>query len=160
MKRFTMLAAAAFVLVGSIGCQHHRCQECGPKAGGGLLGRLGGGLGHHGACNVATGCRACKLGWQHGGHDYSEGLATWHPSHSFPGRQSGPYGGGMAGGGMGGGMVGGGLGGGMAGAMGHHGAAPGQYGPAGPPTAGVAYPYYTTRGPRDFLQDNPPSIGR
>jgi len=33
-------------------------------------------------------------------------------------------------------------------------------GPAGPPTAQVAYPYYTTRGPRDFLLDNPPSIGR
>ena len=24
----------------------------------------------------------------------------------------------------------------------------------------VAYPYYTIRGPRDFLLDNPPSIGR
>jgi hypothetical protein len=22
-----------------------------------------------------------------------------------------------------------------------------------------AYPYYTTRGPRDFLMDNPPTIG-
>ena len=31
--------------------------------------------------------------------------------------------------------------------------------PAGPPTGGVAYPYYTTRGPRDFLAKNPPSIG-
>jgi hypothetical protein len=29
----------------------------------------------------------------------------------------------------------------------------------GPPTAAVAYPYYTTRGPRDFLVDNPPTIG-
>ena len=40
----------------------------------------------------------------------------------------------------------------------HHG---GQqfYGPHGPSTAGVAYPYYTTRGPRDFLMANPPSIG-
>lgn len=28
------------------------------------------------------------------------------------------------------------------------------------PTAQVAYPYYTTRGPRDFLMDNPPTIGR
>jgi hypothetical protein len=27
------------------------------------------------------------------------------------------------------------------------------------PTAQVAYPYYTTRGPRDFLAKNPPSIG-
>lgn len=30
----------------------------------------------------------------------------------------------------------------------------------GPPTATYAYPYYTTRGPRDFLVDNPPTIGR
>lgn len=29
----------------------------------------------------------------------------------------------------------------------------------GPPTGQTAYPYYTTRGPRDFLQNNPPSIG-
>ncbi len=32
-------------------------------------------------------------------------------------------------------------------------------GPQGPPTGAVAYPYYTTRGPRDFLVNNPPSIG-
>ena len=29
----------------------------------------------------------------------------------------------------------------------------------GPPTAAVAYPYYTVRGPRDFLDKNPESIG-
>jgi hypothetical protein len=29
----------------------------------------------------------------------------------------------------------------------------------GPPTAHTAYPYYTLRGPRDFLLDNPPPIG-
>lgn len=29
----------------------------------------------------------------------------------------------------------------------------------GPPAASTAYPYYTTRGPRDFLNANPPSIG-
>ena len=29
----------------------------------------------------------------------------------------------------------------------------------GPPQAQVAYPYYTHRGPRDFLNPNPPSIG-
>jgi hypothetical protein len=29
----------------------------------------------------------------------------------------------------------------------------------GPPSAAVAYPYYTTRGPRDFLAANPRSIG-
>ena len=31
--------------------------------------------------------------------------------------------------------------------------------PAGPPTGAVAYPYYTTRGPRDFLAKKPASIG-
>jgi hypothetical protein len=29
----------------------------------------------------------------------------------------------------------------------------------GPPTGQTAYPYYTLRGPRDFLLGNPPSIG-
>jgi hypothetical protein len=31
--------------------------------------------------------------------------------------------------------------------------------PQGPQTGTVAYPYYTTRGPRDFLAKNPGSIG-
>lgn len=35
----------------------------------------------------------------------------------------------------------------------------GPQGPPGPPTGQVAYPYYTTRGPRDFLASNPPDIG-
>ncbi len=30
----------------------------------------------------------------------------------------------------------------------------------GPPTAQVANPYYTVRGPRDFLARNPRSVGR
>ena len=40
-----------------------------------------------------------------------------------------------------------------------------QYGPSqyaeevGPPTGTVTYPYYTNRGPRDFLARNPGSIG-
>ena len=29
----------------------------------------------------------------------------------------------------------------------------------GPPSGQVAYPYYTVRGPRDFLRNNPPTIG-
>lgn len=39
---------------------------------------------------------------------------------------------------------------------------PGMHGQAinpGPPTAAVTYPYYTVRGPRDFLQSEPSSIG-
>ena len=30
---------------------------------------------------------------------------------------------------------------------------------SGPPTGTIAYPYYTTRAPRDFLVADPPSIG-
>jgi hypothetical protein len=32
-------------------------------------------------------------------------------------------------------------------------------GPAGPPCGQVTYPYYTTRGPRDYFAAHPPSIG-
>ncbi|REJ65978.1 MAG: hypothetical protein DWQ31_16005 [Planctomycetota bacterium] len=31
--------------------------------------------------------------------------------------------------------------------------------PSGPPSAAVTYPYYTTRGPRDFLAVDPRGIG-
>ena len=36
---------------------------------------------------------------------------------------------------------------------------PCEVAPQGPATGAVTYPYYTTRGPRDFLAKNPPSIG-
>lgn len=50
--------------------------------------------------------------------------------------------------------------GGLHGMGGGPGAHPWQDGPpSGPPTAHVGYPYYTLRGPRDFLLNNPPSIG-
>jgi hypothetical protein len=35
-----------------------------------------------------------------------------------------------------------------------------EFNQPGPPTAAVAYPYYTVRGPRDFFIDDPPTIGR
>ena len=35
----------------------------------------------------------------------------------------------------------------------------GATGPAGPPSGAVAYPYYTPRGPREFLARCPPSVG-
>jgi hypothetical protein len=37
--------------------------------------------------------------------------------------------------------------------------APAEAPAAGPATGAITYPYYTTRGPRDFLAKNPPSIG-
>ena len=53
----------------------------------------------------------------------------------------------------------------LAGFIGQHHRGPqshmgGMPGPAdGPPVAQVTYPYYTTRGPRDYFAANPPSIG-
>jgi hypothetical protein len=38
-------------------------------------------------------------------------------------------------------------------------AAPEQAAQPGPQSAAVAYPYYNLRGPRDFLERNPQSIG-
>ena len=59
------------------------------------------------------------------------------PGGCFAGR-GGHFGGGAGGGGPGG---------------------PGGAYAGGPPTPTVVYPYYTTRGPRDFLDANPRSIG-
>jgi hypothetical protein len=39
----------------------------------------------------------------------------------------------------------------------HHGTV--DEGPGGPPTGAYAYPYYRPRGPRDFLEPNPPPLG-
>lgn len=53
----------------------------------------------------------------------------------------------------------------LAGMVGQHHRGPqshmgGMPGPAdGPPVAQVTYPYYTTRGPRDYFAADPPSIG-
>ena len=68
-----------------------------------------------------------------------------------PGAGCGPCGSGRGGcfAGNGGGHFGNGAGGGL------H----GNNLPPGPPTPTVAYPYYTTRGPRDFLSSNPRGIG-
>ena len=54
------------------------------------------------------------------------------------------------------GLTGAGAGNPYGGAIPHTAQQPGQSGMA----PQYAYPYYTTRGPRDFLRDNPPSIGR
>ncbi len=84
------------------------------------------------------------------------GCATGRCGHGFGGRLAAGGHGGHAGHGVGG-MSG--TAGRVAGAHGHD-PNPRQFnGDSGPPTGAVAYPYYTTRGPRDFLSANPPSIG-
>ncbi len=85
-------------------------------------------------------CNTCGPGG-HGGH-YAGDLGAGAGGH-LPGGHYGPHGGphGTPG-------------------FPHHHFDREYVGPPGPPTAQVAYPYYTIRGPRDFLLDNPPSIGR
>jgi hypothetical protein len=90
---------------------------------------------HCNHCAGPLGCRPCHMGWQRGGTDYQRFLGCNHHAGC-----------------------------GQAGCMGGHGFAHSQPAGAGPATGGpmaqVAYPYYTTRGPRDFFLDNPPTIGR
>ena len=88
-------------------------------------------------------------GHVHGGHGHHQGYGQCCPPgydvnpHALWAQHHGGYGGGY---------------GGAYGAYGVPTMAPPAYNP-GPPTPAVTYPYYTTRGPRDFLMDNPPSIG-
>lgn len=63
------------------------------------------------------------------------------------------YEGGPCSGGYGYGGGGGGCG------CGHGGGGYADAGPPGPPSAQVTYPYYTTRGPRDYLAARPSDIG-
>lgn len=158
MNRLLWIASIAFLFAGTTGCLHHNtrggcntgnCGTCSTgncgKHGGGLLGKLGGHGGSCATCGVhagRTGCQPGPLGWQQGGLNYS--------SHLAPGcgaaNSSGHHAGGIA----------------SHLAPGHAAAQQLQSQPfnPGPPTGTVAYPYYTHRGPRDFLLDNPPSIGR
>jgi hypothetical protein len=78
-----------------------------------------------------------------GGHGQGGGLFNGPAGH-YPGGKYGPHGGAH----------------GTPGFPHHHHFDREYVGPQGPPSAQVAYPYYTIRGPRDFLMDNPPSIGR
>ena len=103
-------------------------------------GRLGGGMGC--GCGLGAGCGLL------GGHG---GCKLGLGGRGLGGR-------GLGGRGLGGGLMGG-LGGGgspYGGQIPHTAQQPGAGTGMAP---SYAYPYYTTRGPRDFLQDNPPTIG-
>lgn len=100
-------------------------------------------------CNTVNLCDGCH-GGRHGGHHggrHGGHLLGRHGGHGF-----GHLGGGAGGGG------GSGVADGRDVNYGHH-FTRNYDGPPGPATAQVGYPYYTTRGPRDFLTNNPPSIG-
>lgn len=171
MNRWLLIGSMAALLVGSTGCLHHNvrsggcasgscstgCDGCGDAGcnGGcevGLLNKLGSrgsgsGEGCGGTCGSATCgsgilgrmcglCGLCGDGCRTSGCE--AGPLGWqqgghdYSSHLNPGL------------------------------LGHNApqALNGRPFTPGAPTAQVGYPYYTVRGPRDFLVDNPPTIGR
>lgn len=146
MNRWLWMASIAVVMATTTGCLRHqtRCgNECQPA---GLFGRACGGCGD----SCRTGCVPGPIGWQQGGLNYSSHLC---PHGGTAGHCS------SCGLGIGRGQVLRGLvNGSYSGINELHG--PQQAVQGGPQTGAVAYPYYTHRGPRDFLLDNPPSIGR
>ena len=103
-----------------------------------------------------AGCGASACGDGSGGMGGGNGMAGG--AGGMAGDGSGMAGAGMAGGGYGGNGACGDLAG-----CGHcdlpRGVGGCNVGAAGPATGAVAYPYYSNRGPRDFLVNNPPSIG-
>ncbi len=130
MKRFVLLAAAA-LLLGNIGCSHGILHRDGRQT-------LRQGHAARQACCPAGGegiLGRALLGHRRAGPPSAAQAA---PGHQYPSAARA--------------------------APGHHYPADGYYPPSmasqpGPPGGTVAYPYYTLRGPRDFLLDNPPSIG-
>jgi hypothetical protein len=126
----------------SLGCHHNLAHNgCG---------------GSCGSCGHSQGgCNQC------GGLHDGEGLAIGSRLHDGTGIGSRLHGDGLHGDGLHGDGRGLGL---RSGAPQHvarmpHGPNTEMMGPPGPPTGTYAYPYYTTRAPRDFLLNNPPSIG-
>ncbi len=133
--RACFLAIAAVLVISGAGCRSMNLAK-------------GCGCGGHDQCGGGCDAGSCSQGV--GGHsECGNGICRHgHRGHGHLGHGGGLLGHGGAGG-HGGHLLGG-----------HHHLAREYMGPPGPPTAQVAYPYYTTRGPRDFLLDNPPSIGR
>lgn len=159
MNRWLMLASFAGLMAISTGCLHHNtrggcsscsngatvsncgscgtsgcnsCEtgNCGGDCGSASCGSSGCGLMGKGRGRLA-GCRTgCRTGCQAGPMGWQQGGLDYS-SHLNPGF------------------------------LGHNAgtAVANQPFQAGAPSAQVAYPYYTHRGPRDFLMDNPPSIG-
>lgn len=152
MNRWLMIGSLAVLLVGSTGCLHHNvrsgcssCESCGNgncgtcstgNCGNGACGDCGNGACGNGVMGRLGGLYAgcgdgCRNGCVAGPLGWQQGGLNYSSHLQAP-------------------VCG-------------HGAgqilANRPFTP-GPPSAQVAYPYYTVRGPRDFLLDNPPSIGR
>ena len=150
MNRWLIIGSLAGLLTAATGCMQHQmrggCNSCGTSAcssgscesssGKGILGKLCGGKCSSGSCNSGacggSGCGGCgRTGCVTGPLGWQQGGLDYS-SHLQPG------------------------------ILGHQAGHQLQNQPftPGPPSAQVGYPYYTVRGPRDFLLDNPPTIGR
>jgi hypothetical protein len=150
MKSGLFLVSAVLLCVLSAGCANinmarrgsHSCANCTSKAGCGDMACSG--VASSGPAGVSA---------------TDPGAVSSTPVDPGMAAGAAPYDPGMYGG-YGGGYGGYGHGG-LGGHFGHHGRGmPAMEGAMpGPPSAHVAYPYYTSRGPRDFLINNPPSIG-
>jgi len=149
MNRLLLIGSLAVLLVGSTGCLHHNvrsgCNTCSTGAcGNGACGagcssgcsNGSGLLGKLGGLCGTCGSQGCRNGCVAGPLGWQQGGLDYSSHLQAPAGGHGLLG---------------------------HGAGrqlANQPFTAGPPSAQVAYPYYTVRGPRDFLVDNPPSIGR
>ncbi|TWU35179.1 hypothetical protein [Novipirellula artificiosorum] len=172
MNRWLMIGSLVGLLISSTGCLHHNLRgghnSCGSSncgSGKGLLGRLCGSGGDCQSCQTGD-CQSCQTGSCQSGNC---GSGSCGPAGCGVGSCLG--GAGCQGCGRTG-CVAGALGwqqGGLdysshlnPGLCGHGAGARLQSQPftPGPPTGQVGYPYYTHHGPRDFLVDNPPTIGR
>ena len=166
MNRLLMVVALGALLVGSTGCLHHNLRKAGkgdctscasgncasgncnscqvnPNAYGANGACIGGGCEGQGGSACATtlgrvggicgvcGGKGCRTGCIPGRIGWQQGGLDYS-AHLQPG------------------------------GMGHHAGDASNSAPfhPGPASAQVAYPYYSHRGPRDFLVDNPPTIGR
>lgn len=140
MNRILMLTAAAVLLVGSTGCLHHhtrgglsQCEpaNCEPGDGCEPCGSSANGAGILGKIKNAA-CKSCgRTGCVASKLGWQRGGHDYS-SHLGPAHR--------------------------------HGGAAASHGPHGAhhsamQSATMAYPYYTIRSPRDFLVDNPPTIG-
>lgn len=168
--RHLLIAAALIACATATGCHHlgrrgcNDCTSCGPAChqGGLLKHRHGGGLFHRKSdmCDVcaATGAEGPYAG-PSGPMGPNDAMGGVYGPHAAAAAVEGGYcaDGSCFGGGHGaGGRYP------VRGTPGypHHHYSREYIGPQGPSTAQVGYPYYTVRGPRDFLENNPPSIGR
>ncbi|TWT72508.1 hypothetical protein [Crateriforma conspicua] len=139
MNRWLMIGSLVGLLMSATGCLHHNtrndCNSCQTNSCQCNECNSGGGLlgqlGGKKNCNSCNNCNGCRNGCVAGPIGWQQGGHNYS-SHLNPGL------------------------------LGHDTSTVLNSQPfqPGPPSAQTAYPYYTHRGPRDFLLDNPPSIGR